>query len=155
MMETIERKLDDRRREIERGTRDQKVEAFVQEPTTTKVLTRYHLSPCRRFQCLEDFDFPPATRPYRKRAAHRVPGNNREFVYDLSFCTQSGTHIQGPHYFLEYGKTIDLFPIETFEGPCLIIDLKKRGTDTTEEDLKALIRAEERALPILILRTGT
>jgi arylformamidase len=103
---------------------------------------------------LEDFIFPGNPSFSRNGPHNRVSGNNREFVYDLSFCTQSGTHIQGPHYFLEHGKTIDLFPIETFEGPCLIIDLEKRGSDTTAEDLQALIRPEEGALPILILRTG-
>ena len=113
--------------------------------------------PCRLVdvsQCLEDFVFPGNPALSRNGPHNRVPGNNREFVYDLSFCTQSGTHIQGPHYFLEHGKTIDLFPIETFEGPCLIIDLEKREIDTTAEDLKALIHPEERILPILILRTG-
>ncbi len=105
-------------------------------------------------QYLEGFVFPGNPALSKNGPHNRVTGNNREFVYDLSLCTQSGTHIQGPHYFLERGKTIDLFPIETFEGPCLIIDLEKRGVDTTAEDLQALIHPDERALTILILRTG-
>jgi len=105
-------------------------------------------------QWLEDFVFPGNPALLKSGPHNRVPGNNREFVYDLSLCTQSGTHIQGPHYFIENGKTIDLFPLDLFEGPCLVIDLEKRGTDTTAEDLQRLIRPEERNMPILILRTG-
>ena len=105
-------------------------------------------------QWLEDFVFPGNPALSRSGPHNRVPGDNREFVYDLFLCTQSGTHIQGPHYFLEQGRTIDLFPLECFEGPCLIVDLEKRGIDTTAEDLQALIRPEERKMPILVLRTG-
>jgi arylformamidase len=103
---------------------------------------------------IEDFVFPgnPA---FVKNGPHsRVPGDNREFVYDLSLCTQSGTHIQGPHYFLEEGQTIDLIPLWNFEGPCVIVDLEKRGVDTTAEDLQNLVFPDERRLPVLILRTG-
>jgi arylformamidase len=103
---------------------------------------------------IEDFVFP-GNPGFEKTGPHnRVSGENREFVYDLSFCTQSGTHIQGPHYFLEEGQTIDLIPLEYFEGSCLLVDLEKRGTDTTAQDLETLIAPGERRLPVLILRTG-
>jgi arylformamidase len=105
-------------------------------------------------QGMEEFVFPGNPAVEKKGPFNRVPGKNREFVYDLSLCTQSGTHIQGPHYFLEKGRTIDRFPLEDFEGPCVIVDLEKRGTDTTAEELERLIRPRERKLPVLILRTG-
>jgi len=105
-------------------------------------------------QGMEEFVFPGNPAVSKKGPFNRVTGKNREFVYDLTFCTQSGTHIQGPHYFLEKGKTIDSFALEDFEGPCVIIDLEKRGTDTTAKELESLIRPRERRLPVLILRTG-
>jgi arylformamidase len=105
-------------------------------------------------QGMEDFVFPGNPAVEKNGPFSRVGGRNREFVYDLSLCSQSGTHIQGPHYFLEDGKTIDRFPIEDFEGPCVLVDLEKRGADTTAEDLERLIRPRETKLPVLILRTG-
>jgi kynurenine formamidase len=103
---------------------------------------------------MDAFSFP-GNPEFSKTGPHnRVSGKNREYVYDLTLCTQTGTHIQGPHYFLENGQTIDLFRINDFEGPCLIVDLEKRGKDTTSEDLKNLIHPDERQLPILVLRTG-
>jgi len=105
-------------------------------------------------QEMEGFVFPGNPALGKTGPFNRVGGRNREFVYDLSFCTQTGTHIQGPHYFLEEGDTIDRFPLEAFEGPCVIVDLEKRGADTTAKDLERLIRPRERKWPVLILRTG-
>jgi arylformamidase len=50
-----------------------------------------------------------------------VPGEVREFCYALSMSTQSGTHIQGSHYFREDGKTIDQYDLSRFEGPCHVL----------------------------------
>jgi arylformamidase len=84
----------------------------------------------------------------------RVEGPAREYVYDLTLCTQSGTHVQGPHYFLPEGERIDAFPLEASQGEATVLDLKRRGADTTGADLEAWLSAEERDLPALILRTG-
>ena len=46
---------------------------------------------------------------------------------------------QGPHYFVEEGKRIDSYPLESFEGKAAIIDLVKKGVDTTSSDLKELL----------------
>src|ERR1051326_243426 len=59
-----------------------------------------------------------------------ITGSNPEFVYDLKASTQTGTHIQGPHYFLEEGKRIETFPLEAFEGWAHIVEMEKRGEDT-------------------------
>ena len=45
----------------------------------------------------------------------------------MKLCTQSGTHIQGPHYFLKDEKKINKFPISSFEGKAIVIDIEKRG----------------------------
>jgi kynurenine formamidase len=85
---------------------------------------------------------------------NRVGGSNPEFVYDLKLCTQSGTHIQGAHYFRADGKRIDQYPLSAFEGEALVIDIPKRGMDTTEVELAEKIDHYDLSGKILILRTG-
>lgn len=103
---------------------------------------------------IDDFLFPDDPNCKLEGPFNRVPGNNPEFVYDLKISTQSGTHIQGPHYFLKDGKRLDAFPLESFMGETIIIDLIKRGEDTTKEDMINLISPTEGKGKILILRTG-
>ncbi|MCB0324578.1 MAG: cyclase family protein [Bdellovibrionales bacterium] len=85
---------------------------------------------------------------------NRVGGMNPEFVYDLKICTQSGTHVQGPHYFLKDGATLDKIPLERWCGRAVVIDMPKRGVDTTAEELRSLVEPEEISDSILVLRTG-
>ena len=94
-------------------------------------------------QWMGDFLFPgnsdfSVTGPF-----NRDQGNNPEFVYDMVLCTQTGTHIQGPHYFLESGKKIDDFPLSSFERWAFLIYFEKRGTDTTRDDLIIKIQRED------------
>lgn len=51
-----------------------------------------------------------------------VPGSDREYCYSLSLSTQTGTHVQGSHYFIANGKRIDEYPLCRFEGPALVLD---------------------------------
>ena len=53
-----------------------------------------------------------------------LEGPVREYCYRLHLPTQAGTHIQGPHYFLAAGRPIDSFPIERFEGPAYVLDVR-------------------------------
>ena len=85
---------------------------------------------------------------------NRVGGNNPEFVYDITLCTQSGTHIQGGHYFREEGKRIEEYPLSAFEGEAFLVDITKRGTDTTQVELAQIIDGIDLRGKILILRTG-
>jgi arylformamidase len=101
-----------------------------------------------------DFVFPENPDSQPKGPFNRVSGDNPEYVYDLEICTQSGTHIQGPHYFLKEGKKISDFPLERFMGDAVIINIHKRGEDTSLEEMKQLISVEEGKDKILILRTG-
>ena len=84
----------------------------------------------------------------------RVEGKTREYVYDLSFCSQTGTHVQGGHYFLEEGSRIEAYPLESFAGPCAVVDLTRRGEDTEAEELESLLREEDFSCPALVFRTG-
>ena len=84
---------------------------------------------------IRDFTFPGDPDCTLKGPFNRVSGENQQFVYDLDISTQSGTHIQGPHYFLKDGKKISDFPLERFMGDAVIIDLHKRGEDTSQEEM--------------------
>lgn len=85
---------------------------------------------------------------------NRVSGSNPEYVYDISFCTQSGTHIQASHYFLKTGKTIDRIPLEKFEGEAFIITFLKEKCDLESESLKDGINSIDLQDKILLVHTG-
>lgn len=85
---------------------------------------------------------------------NRVGGNNPEFVYDITLCTQSGTHIQGGHYFRAGGKRIEEYPLSAFEGEAFLVDITKRGADTTQVELAQIIDGTDLRGKILVLRTG-
>ena len=66
----------------------------------------------------------PGNKPFQVIGPYSaVSGKNREYCYELGFTTQTGTHIQGSHYFLRDGKTIDTYPLEIFEGEIIKVDL--------------------------------
>lgn len=97
----------------------------------------------------------PGNPPFRVEGPFsRVPGDTPEFVYDLTLSTQTGTHIQGPHYFMEDGRRIETIPLEFFEGRACVLDLVKRGQDTTAEDLQKLILPGDMGCPVVLFRTG-
>ncbi|MDI1290093.1 MAG: cyclase family protein [bacterium] len=103
---------------------------------------------------MEDFLFP-GDQPLTLDGPHNfLAGNNPEYIYTITMESQSGTHIQGPHYFLEHGARIDAFPLARFEGSAHVIDLAKRGADTTAEELRALLGHVDLAGRVLVLRTG-
>jgi len=41
----------------------------------------------------------------------------------LWITTHSGTHVDAPAHMLKEGKTIDQLPLESFSGPCVVLDL--------------------------------
>ncbi len=65
-----------------------------------------------------------------------VGTSNPEWVYQFTSPTQAATHIQGPHYFLEHGATIDSFPLNRFEGWTYVVDIEANGADTTAAELE-------------------
>lgn len=85
---------------------------------------------------------------------NRVSGDNPEYVYDFKLCTQSGTHIQGPHYFLEDGKKISDYPLNVFEGEAHIFESEKRGIDIERNELEAALSEIDLQDKIFIIKTG-
>lgn len=92
---------------------------------------------------------PPAT---ATGPLNRVTGANPEYVYDLALCSQSGTHVQGPHYFMADGRRIDAFGLEAFCGRACVVDAPARGRDTDVATLRQQLPAGP--LEVVLLRTG-
>lgn len=103
---------------------------------------------------MDSFIFPSNPQWKIQGPFNRVTGDNPEYVYDFELCTQSGTHIQAPHYFLRDGKKISDYPIETFEGDAYIFDTNRRGIDISYDDLIIGLYEIDLFGKILILRTG-
>lgn len=103
---------------------------------------------------LDDFTFPGDDRVEVTGPFNYLPGTNPEFVHHLATPTQAGTHVQGPRYFIGDGATIDTFDLNRFEGDVVLVDLAKRGVDTSLEDLRAALAGRLLQDRILLLRTG-
>lgn len=103
---------------------------------------------------MDAFDFPE-DQPFECDGPFdRVDGSNPEYVYDLALSTQTGTHVQGAHYFDEDGKRIEEYSLDRFEGRAVRVELDKRGVDTTVDDLRGKLGSAELPDGILILQTG-
>lgn len=53
----------------------------------------------------------------------------------LSFHNHTGTHIDAPAHFVAGGKTVDQLALETFIGPCVVLDLVHIQEKITDRDL--------------------
>jgi len=103
---------------------------------------------------MDSFEFPGNPEWNLQGPFNRVPGKNPEYVYDFNLCTQTGTHIQGPHYFTKNGKKISEFPMDSFEGWAHVFDVNKPGTDITSGELKEQLHDVDLNDKILIIRSG-
>jgi arylformamidase len=73
---------------------------------------------------------------------------------DLQLSTHLGTHIDVPRHVFGHGKSLDEFPLASFVGPGVVIDVRRdRPTEITAEDLE-LAGAAIRAGDIVLLATG-
>lgn len=103
---------------------------------------------------MDDFQFPGDEPVKVDGPFNFLTGANPEYVYHLSTPTQAGTHVQGPHYFVADGATIDTFPLERFEGEAVLVDLPGRGTDMGLHELQAAVAGRSLAGRVLLLRSG-
>jgi kynurenine formamidase len=83
-----------------------------------------------------------------------VGTENPEWVYQFCAPTQAGTHVQGPHYFLEHGPRIDSYPLSRFEGWAHLVEMPQRGADIDSEDLRCQLGSVEIAGDIVMFRSG-
>lgn len=75
-------------------------------------------------------------------------------VMYYSLLTHVGTHIDAPLHFVEGGRTIDEFPLETFTGPGVCLDVSvDEAREITLEEVKAAA-GEVRKDDIVLLYTG-
>jgi arylformamidase len=97
----------------------------------------------------------PGDRPVTVRGPlNFLGGDNPEYVYELDLASQAGTHVQGPHYFLEAGARVNDLPLERFEGPAHVVDIAKRGEDTTAADLREALDGVDARGGAVLLRSG-
>jgi kynurenine formamidase len=97
--------------------------------------------------------FPGDVAPLVRGPESYVPGSTPEFVYSVLLGTQTGTHVQGAHYFSEFGKKIDEYPLARFEGPAEVIDC--RAVRRISADfLEARLGAQSLAGTMLLFFTG-
>lgn len=103
---------------------------------------------------LDDFQFPGDQPVVVTGPFNVLTGANPEFVHHLSTPTQAGTHIQGPRYFLAEGATIDQLALADFEGEAVIVDITRRGSDTSLAELRGALNGRSLGDRVLLLRTG-
>src|SRR5688572_466450 len=46
-------------------------------------------------------------------------------VTEFTMSTHTGTHIDAPSHVLPHGKTLDQFPLSSFYGPGIVLDLPR------------------------------
>lgn len=59
---------------------------------------------------------------------------SRQSMFALD--THTGTHIDAPAHFLETGDTIENIPLETFIGPCVVLDVTHLKEKISRADLE-------------------
>jgi kynurenine formamidase len=95
--------------------------------------------------------YPPVsvTRNFRRA----VDGFNAETV---TFNTHSATHIDVPFHFYDEGDTIDKFPLDSFTGDGVFLDLRKIVTADTAINAAILSPFKDRIKPgdYVLLNTG-
>jgi len=80
-------------------------------------------------------------------------GSVKEFCYCLKMSTQTGTHIQAPHYFIENGRCISDYPVSSFRFVAHMVDLSV-GHDIAMEALAELGRTHDMRGRAVVFKTG-
>jgi arylformamidase len=103
---------------------------------------------------MEDFVFPGDPPLSVTGPQNVLSGDNPEYIYEFAVSTQTGTHVQGPHYFIRDGARVNELPLRRFQGQAHLVDLVRRGVDTTAEDLMGLLGEGDLTGNVIVLRTG-
>jgi len=70
-----------------------------------------------------------------QRTLVAAPPDDPATVSHLAFGAHSGSHVDAPVHFLVGGEGIEVFPLESFIGPCFVADLRGVTDLVTGDDL--------------------
>jgi arylformamidase len=71
----------------------------------------------------EDMVCYPGSPPIRITPHDRIAAGDDANVTALSFGSHTGTHLDAAHHFIDGAETVDLIPLETLIGPCIVVDI--------------------------------
>jgi kynurenine formamidase len=80
-------------------------------------------------------------------------GPVKEYCYRLELSTQTGTHIQAPHYFKENGRRICDYMVSSFRFVAHLVDLSA-GSEIAMEKLAELGRTHDLRGRAVVFKTG-
>ena len=83
------------------------------------------------------------------KVMHTIDQGSNESQLSLYYHT--GTHVDAPFHMLTKGKTIDLYPLEHFEGRALVIELFNQ--ERIEAEYLSHYEAEMKSADFLLLKT--
>ncbi len=58
------------------------------------------------------------------RPVSRIEDGGASNTTLISACVHTGTHVDAPLHFLEYGISVDKLPLDCFIGPCTVAEVK-------------------------------
>jgi arylformamidase len=88
----------------------------------------------------------PGNVPLEISVHHEMP-EHATHLSKIVMGTHTGTHVDAPSHALKEGVSLDQIPLETFVGPCRVIDFTKSAGSVSVSDLKnADVKRGERIL---------
>lgn len=88
----------------------------------------------------------PGNVPLEISVHHEMP-EHATHLSKIVMGTHTGTHVDAPSHALKEGVSLDQIPLETFVGPCRVIDFTKSVGSVSVSDLKdADVKKGERIL---------
>jgi arylformamidase len=93
----------------------------------------------------ESIDYPGDT-PYSRDLAATIQNTGDYALSKLTMSPHCGTHIDAPAHFIQDGKTIDEFPVQTFILPALVVEIEDNETIDVQELESLHINAGEALL---------
>lgn len=76
-------------------------------------------------------------------------------VSKISLSSHAGTHVDAPAHYLESGLTIDQLPLQTFIGPCVVIDVSSLSNARPLESITSDLIKDLKLAPRVLFKTGS
>jgi arylformamidase len=77
----------------------------------------------------------PGDPPVEVAPLRRIDGGGPFNLSRVAFGSHTGTHLDAPSHFLPGGLSVDRLPLETFVGPCRVVEGGADGRSVTAEEL--------------------